>query len=99
MTDAAPHAVVTGATSGIGAAITAWLLREGWHVTGLSRNAPAVLPPGYAHRSVDLLDRAATLAALDGLAPTASTSETYFWASPTATVLLCGPCKQEVGLD
>jgi NAD(P)-dependent dehydrogenase (short-subunit alcohol dehydrogenase family) len=71
MTDAAPHAVVTGATSGIGAAITAWLLREGWHVTGLSRNAPAVLPPGYAHRSVDLLDRAATLAALDGLAPTA----------------------------
>ncbi|MBS7789445.1 SDR family oxidoreductase [Roseococcus sp. SDR] len=64
-----PHAVVTGATSGIGAAITAHLLREGWQVTGLSRTAPATLPEGYSHRAVDLLDPAATEAALDGLAP------------------------------
>ncbi|MEI6161585.1 MAG: SDR family oxidoreductase [Roseococcus sp.] len=64
-----PHAVVTGATSGIGEAITSLLLREGWQVTGLSRTAPAHLPEGYTHRAVDLLDAAATDAALEGLAP------------------------------
>lgn len=63
------HAVVTGATSGIGAAITGHLLAAGWHVTGLGRTTPAVLPPGYDHRAVDLMDRDATARALDGLAP------------------------------
>lgn len=63
------HAVVTGATSGIGAAITEHLLREGWAVTGLSRTAPATMPAGYSHRAVDLMDAAATEAALEGLAP------------------------------
>lgn len=64
-----PHAVVTGATSGIGAAITAHLLREGWAVTGLGRTTPAEMPTSYSHRAVDLMDGAATDAALDGLAP------------------------------
>jgi len=64
-----PHAVVTGATSGIGAAITARLLAQGWRVTGLSRSPPASPPAGYTHRAVDLLDPAATGAALAGLAP------------------------------
>lgn len=37
---AAPHAVVTGCSSGIGHAITATLLAAGWRVTGLSRRQP-----------------------------------------------------------
>ena len=36
-----PHAVVTGASSGIGRAIVQRLLTEGWRVTGLCRSMPA----------------------------------------------------------
>jgi 3-oxoacyl-[acyl-carrier protein] reductase len=72
MTDATPrHAVVTGTSSGIGAAIAARLLAEGWRVTGLSRTDPDRAEPGYAHLAVDLLDRAALVNALDGLTPDA----------------------------
>lgn len=50
-------AVVTGCSSGIGAAVTDYLLAEGWHVIGLSRRAPDISDPQFTSLPVDLSDR------------------------------------------
>jgi 3-oxoacyl-[acyl-carrier protein] reductase len=59
-----PHALVTGASSGIGRAVVTRLLDLGWQVTGLSRRLPDVDHPGFRWREVDLADLAALTTAL-----------------------------------
>lgn len=58
------RALVTGTSSGIGRAIAARLLDEGWQVVGLDVSAPTIRHRRFATRRVDLTDDEATLAAV-----------------------------------
>ncbi len=50
------HAIVTGASSGIGHAIVTRLLNDGWRVTGVSRRAPDIAHVAFDHLGADLAD-------------------------------------------
>ena len=59
----ARRALVTGSSSGIGAAVARRLLDDGWQVLGLDRAAPTIDHPAFDAQVVDLSDPAATDAA------------------------------------
>lgn len=69
--DQQPHALVTGASSGIGATIVERLLRDGWRVTGISRRPGTVAHPAFEHLSLDLNDVDSIAGAVADIAPTA----------------------------
>lgn len=58
------HAVVTGTSSGIGAAIAARLVRSDWRVSGLDRAPPVLSDAGFRHFGADLTDASQTAVAL-----------------------------------
>ncbi|MEI8265333.1 MAG: SDR family oxidoreductase [Betaproteobacteria bacterium] len=59
--------MITGSSSGIGAAIAGRLLAQGWHVEGLDCAAPVLQHAGFRSHSVDLTDAAGTDALVDAL--------------------------------
>jgi NAD(P)-dependent dehydrogenase (short-subunit alcohol dehydrogenase family) len=65
------HALITGASSGIGAAIVERLLRDGWRVTGISRRRGPFDHPAFDHLSLDLGNVDAIAPALAPITPTA----------------------------
>ncbi len=46
------RAMVTGASSGIGAAVVRQLLADGWQVIGMSRSLPPFSQPNFRHLMV-----------------------------------------------
>lgn len=65
MSNEARRALVTGSSSGIGAACARHLLGSGWHVTGLDLAPPCLSHPCFRGMEVDLCDAQATAAVLE----------------------------------
>ena len=61
-----PVAIVTGASSGIGLAVSEQLLRRGWRVYGISRRGEGA--PGVEHLMADVSDPSAVEAAVQQVA-------------------------------
>ena len=58
-------ALVTGTSSGIGAAVARLLLEQGWQVIGIARRTPQLSAANYEHLSLDLSDVSAATAAIE----------------------------------
>jgi len=58
-------ALVTGTSSGIGAAVARELLRREWQVVGIARRTPAIEDERYRHLALDLADVPAATAAIE----------------------------------
>lgn len=69
MSNEARRALVTGSSSGIGAACAQDLLDHGWQVTGLDRAPPRLSHARFRALQVDLCDAQATAAALQRTGP------------------------------
>ncbi len=54
MSSSQRHAVVTGSSAGIGAAITQRLLDDGWRVTGIDRSPPSIQAEAFLSRIADI---------------------------------------------
>jgi len=59
-------ALVTGTTSGIGAALAKQLLQRGWEVAGVARRTPAIENSRYHHLAVDLRDVPIAVKSIEG---------------------------------
>jgi NAD(P)-dependent dehydrogenase (short-subunit alcohol dehydrogenase family) len=58
-------ALVTGTSTGIGAATARRLLERDWHVVGIARRKPDFDAPNYRHLTLDLADVPAASAAIE----------------------------------
>ncbi|MDY7579148.1 SDR family oxidoreductase [Herbaspirillum sp. RTI4] len=67
MKNAALHAVVTGTSSGIGAAIAQRLLSAGWKVTGLDKSPGTLNHPQFTAIETDLIDFNAVQTTIAGM--------------------------------
>lgn len=64
---AAPHAVVTGTSSGIGRAIAERLITTGWTVTGLDRSPPSIVDDRFRGIEADLTQTDCIASMLEGI--------------------------------